>query len=62
MGLMKINETIEYLEEKQLLLSNRQKEFVVQFALKTDDKELTAKLVEELAAVECDQDEIIKKF
>lgn len=48
MGLYMINEAIVMMESKDRHFSVREKEFTVQFAFKTDDRELTEKLIEEL--------------
>lgn len=49
MSLLMISETMQKMEEQVKTLSNEEKEFIVQFAFKTSDSELTAKLIEELA-------------
>lgn len=62
MGLMEISETIEHLGNKQPLLTNEEKEFVVQFAFKSGDKELTTKLIDELVVPDADKELVIQKF
>lgn len=49
MSLLMISETMCEMEELLRTLSNEEKEFIVQFAFKTSDKELTGKLIEEMA-------------
>ena len=49
MSLLMISETMQEREELLRTLSNEEKEFVVQFAFKTSDQELTDKLIGELA-------------
>ena len=49
MGLVAVAETAELISAKQVTLSETDKEFVVQFAFATGDKELTNKLIDELA-------------
>ena len=62
MGLKTINETVEYLGEKKPLLAYEEREFVVQFAFKSGDMQLTKKLIDELACAEHGKDAIIQKF
>lgn len=47
MGLQVITETVEAVE-KQSLFQKEEQKFVVEFAFKTSDKELTNKLIDEL--------------
>ena len=64
MSLLMISETMCEREELLRTLSNEEKEFIMQFAFKTSDKELTEKLIEEMAAAR-DGDEtkvIMKKY
>lgn len=49
MSLLMISETMQEKEEQLRTLSNEEKEFVVRFAFKTSDQELTDKLIGELA-------------
>lgn len=49
MSLLMISETMLEREEQLRTLSNEEREFVVQFAFKTSDRELTDKLISELA-------------
>lgn len=49
MSLLMISETMCGMEEMLRTLSNKEREFVMQFAFKTSDKELTGKLIEEMA-------------
>ena len=46
MSLLMISETMQEKEEQLRTLSNEEKEFVVQFAFKTSDQELTDKLID----------------
>ena len=48
MGLLMISETINDICKVSHSFSNEEKEFIVQFAFKTSDKELTNKLIDEL--------------
>lgn len=62
MSLVAISETVEVLNHKQPILTEEEKQFVVQFAFKTGDKELTNKLIDELSAPEKDREVIISKY
>ncbi len=62
MSLLMISETMCEMEELLRTLSNEEKEFIVQFAFKTSDKELTGKLIEEMAeARDGDEMKVIRK-
>lgn len=64
MSLLMISETMQEREEQLRTLSNEEKEFVVQFAFKTSDQELTNKLIEEMAGARDGEETelIIKKY
>lgn len=62
MSLVAISETVEVLNHKQPILTEEEKQFVVQFAFKTGDKELTNKLIDELSAPKKDREAIISKY
>ena len=49
MGLAAVTETAELFRQKNISMTERDKEFVVQFAFRTNDRELTNKLIDELA-------------
>ena len=51
MSLLMISEIMEEKQELLGTLADYEKEFVVQFAFKTSDQELTGKLIQELAEV-----------
>lgn len=53
MGLQVIIETVEAIE-KQSLFQKEDQQFVMEFALKTNDKELTNKLIDDLAKQDSD--------
>lgn len=61
MGLQIISETVSAVS-KQLSFSQMEKQFVVEFAFKTNDRELTNKLMEELAEQEKDSNAIMMKY
>lgn len=61
MSLQIINETMEQLAIKPFL-SKEEQAFVVEFAFKTKDKELTNKLISELSKQDKDTGRIIQKY
>lgn len=62
MGLVIVAQTAELLEQKQAVLSETDKEFVLQFAFATGDKELTDKLIEELSEPDADKGTVYQKY
>ncbi len=62
MGLAAVTETAQMFQQKNIVLTERDKEFVVQFAFRTNDRELTNKLVDELAAAGADRDAVCRKY
>ena len=60
MGLVAVTETAQMFQQKNIVLTERDKEFVVQFAFRTNDRELTNKLVDELAAAGADRDAVCR--
>lgn len=62
MSLVAINETVEVLGKQKPFLTEEEKQFVVQFAFKTGDKELTNKLIDELTAPVKDREAVISKY
>ena len=62
MGLAAVTETAQMFQQKNIVLTERDKEFVVQFAFRTNDRELTNKLVDELAAEGADRDAVCRKY
>ena len=62
MGLAAVTETAQMFQQKNIVLTERDKEFVVQFAFRTNDRELTNKLVDELAAADADRDAVCRKY
>lgn len=55
MGLIAVAETADLISAKQAALSETDKEFVVQFAFATGDKELINKLIDELVCEGADE-------
>ncbi len=62
MGLAAVTETAELFRQKNISMTERDKEFVVQFAFRTNDKELTNKLVDELTEAGADRDAVCRKY
>lgn len=56
MGLTIINETVTSLCKTKHTFSDKEKEFVVQFAFRSGDKSLTNQLIDELATCENEQE------
>lgn len=57
-----VDEAVMQMRGKQAIYSEADKEFVTQFAFRTQDKELTDKLIEELWESERDHEDIRKKY
>lgn len=62
MGLFAVTEAVETMQKKNIRLEEGDLEFVLQFALATGDKELTEKLMEELADKEGEREVIFPKY
>ena len=62
MGLIAVKETAELFRRKNISMTERDTEFVVQFAFRINDRELTEKLLDELAADGADRDAICRKY
>ncbi len=62
MGLVIIAQTAELIEQNQAVLSETDKEFVLQFAFATGDKELTDKLIDELTKADADKGAVYQKY
>ena len=62
MGLAAVTETAQMFQQKNIVLTERDKEFVVQFAFRTNDRELTNKLIDELADAGADRDAVCRKY
>lgn len=62
MGLVAVADTADLINEKQAALSETDKEFVVQFAFSTGDKELTNKLIDELIEDGADKGAVLQKY
>lgn len=62
MGLAAVTETAQMFQQKNIVLTERDKEFVVQFAFRTNDTDLTNKLIDELATDGADRDAVCRKY
>ena len=62
MGLVAVAETADLINKKQAVLSETDKEFVVQFAFSTGDKELVGKLIDELIEDGTDKGAVLQKY
>ena len=62
MGLAAVTETAQMFQQKNIVLTERDKEFVVQFAFRTNDRQLTNKLVDELTEKGADRDAVCRKY
>lgn len=62
MGLVIVAQTAELIEQNQAVISETDKEFVLQFAFATGDKELTGKLIDELTGPDADKGAVYQKY
>lgn len=62
MGLVAVAQAADLINAKQVTLSETDKEFVVQFAFATGDKELTNKLIDDLACEGADKGAVLLKY
>ncbi len=62
MELLIVSQTLEQMEQGKSAITETDKEFVVQFAFATGDRELTNKLVDELAAPDADKEAVYRKY
>lgn len=62
MGLVAVTETAQMFQQKNIVLTERDKEFVVQFAFRTNDRELTNKLIDELMDEGADRNAVCRKY
>lgn len=62
MELVAVTETADLISSKRVLLSEADKEFVLQFAFSTGDRELTNKLIDELACEDADRRSVLLKY
>ena len=62
MGLVAVTDTAQMFLQKNIVLTERDKEFVVQFAFRTNDRELTNKLIDELTEKGADRDAVCRKY
>lgn len=62
MGFVSVAQTAEMMEQNQAVLSDADKEFVLQFAFAAGDKELTGKLIDELTGPDADKGAVYQKY
>lgn len=62
MGLKAVAETAGLFREKRVSLTERDREFVVQFAFRTNDRERTNQLIDELTEPGADRDFVCRKY
>lgn len=62
MGLVAVAETADLIDKQQVKLTETEKEFILQFVFSTADKELTNKLIEELACETADKEAVFRKY
>lgn len=57
-----VTETLEQIEQSQVQINSNDREFIVWYALNTGDKELAAKLIDELAVNGADKEAVMQKY
>lgn len=62
MGLAALKQAVETVCQMDSVLSHADKEYIVQFAFITGDRELTDKLIEELSQPEADRQAVYQRF
>lgn len=62
MGFVSVAQTAKMMEQNQAVLSDADKEFVLQFAFAAGDKELTGKLIDELTGPDADKGAVYQKY
>ncbi len=62
MGLTAVTEVVKLLGDSRPTLTDEDKEYILQFAFRTSDMELTSKLIDELCAPKKDSLAIYQKF
>lgn len=62
MELLIVSQTLKQIEQEKSAITEADKEFVVQFAFATGDRELTNKLTSELAAPDADKEAVYRKY
>lgn len=60
--MISIEETIEAIRKKQDVLTDEEIQFIIQFAFKTSDVELTQKMIEDFATAGKDSKALIQKY
>lgn len=62
MNISKVEDAVKLIEKSGVAFTEADKQRIAWYAFKTDDDELTQKLVEELAEEDCDREEIFRKY
>ena len=62
MNIVKIGETMELLEKGHFVISEEERQLIAWYACKTEDRELTEKLAEELSLKDCDKEAVKRKY
>lgn len=62
MNISKVEDAVKLIEKSGVAFTEADKQRIAWYAFKTEDDELTQKLVEELAEADCDRGEIFRKY
>lgn len=62
MNISKVEDAVKLIEKSGVAFTEADKQRIAWYAFKTEDDELTQKLVEELAEEDCDREEIFRKY
>ena len=62
MNISKVEDAVKLIEKSGVAFAEADKQMIAWYAFKTEDDELTQKLVEELAEEDCDKEEIFRKY
>ena len=62
MNISKVEDAVKLIEKSGVAFAEADKQRIAWYAFKTEDDELTQKLVEELAEEDCDREEIFRKY
>ena len=62
MNISKVEDAVKLIEKSGVAFTEAEKQMIAWYAFKTEDDELTQKLVEELAEGDCDREEIFRKY
>lgn len=62
MNISKVEDAVKLIEKSRVAFTEADKQRIAWYAFKTEDDELTQKLVEELAEEDCDREAIFRKY